>query len=484
MSPTPTDAELLTRFVEHGDQAAFTLVVERHLRWLYPAALRILHDPGRAHDVTQAVFILLAQKAGTMRSDLPLSPWLFRVLQYTIRSLHRSERRRAQHEANAPVAPPASTDAAWLELREVIDMAVTRLAPAERQAILLRFYEDQSLAAVGSALRITEDAAKKRVARALAKLRDHFRTLGVSSATLAIVPGLMPSHLVSTTSGLSASAIATSALGAATAGATHTVLLAKGATTMMTLAKVKFVAVLVAAAGVLVAGALAIQAACASSVPARPPATASAPAAGVGILDFRIAVLPDEISANDLNAAKDSLKTKGSDAAVKANNTTARWFEMHSLLKNTQFNGLFVSSARDDQFYILCYDDHDHSLTHADPLRKPWSLTAGDPQSDPTSGGVYMPFKLDANGGTYMGELTSANIRHPMAMLLDNRILSAPTIQSQITDAGQISFGSPSRKTTTSSPAPENDIDVLKEAQQIIQMINTPKRPANTQPTP
>jgi RNA polymerase sigma factor (sigma-70 family) len=461
MSVASTDAELLTRFVEQRDQEAFTLLVERHIRWLYPAALRLLHDPGRAQDVTQAVFILLAQKAGGMRRDLPLSPWLFRVLQYTICSLRRAERRRAGHEARVEGArPSAADDAAWLELSEVLDLAIARLSTADRKAILLRFYEDQSLAAIGNVLRTSEEGAKKRVARALERLREQFRHLGVTGATLGTVPGLLSAHLATSIPGVSVSSIASNALGVAGSGITNSVVLAKGAAKMMMFVKVKTAGILSFASVVLVACVLIIR------------GIANTSAAVSDRVDFRIAVLPSEIGASDLETATGSLKSKGPDEPVKVDDTAARWFEIHSMFKESLLHSNCVISVRDGQSYMLCYDDHDHALIHADPQRRPWSVIAGNPYQD-SSGGVTLPFELNAVGANYLGELTGGNKGHPMAMLVDNHVVNAPVIQAGITSAGVITFGPP----TPTHPATE----ILKEARQIRQMMNT-ARPADSQP--
>jgi len=244
---------------------------------------------------------------------------------------------------------------------------------------------------------------------------------------------------------------------------------------MISLVKVKFAAVLAFGVVGLFAGVAAIHAAATATAPTGPTTAASAPAARQGILDFRIAVLPAEIAAADLAAATDSLNTKGPTTAVKVNDTAARWFEIHFMSKDSLTKGDYVTSTRDGQSYMLCYDDHDHTITHGDPQRKPWSVVVGDPTENPGIGGFMLPFKLDAVGAAYMGELTSANLRRPMAVMLDNCVTNAPFIQSQITDTGVITFGPPTQTRTAG--------DILKEAQQIKRVMNT-TRPADSQPTP
>jgi protein-export membrane protein SecD/preprotein translocase SecF subunit len=194
-----------------------------------------------------------------------------------------------------------------------------------------------------------------------------------------------------------------------------------------------------------------------------------------GVLDFRIAVLPGELGA-DQQAAFESLKQRGPEQQVRANGTTARWFEIDPNGKDNLTRGGYVTSLWAGQPYILCYDDHDHTLTHSDPKRKPWSVTANNPYSDPNSGGLVLPFKLDPVGGSYMGDLTGLNKSHPMAILLDDRAMSAPNIQSQINDSGVITFG----QASASHP-----IDaILKEAQQLKQIMDAGSLPATLQSEP
>jgi RNA polymerase sigma factor (sigma-70 family) len=257
--PDPlTDGELLARFAEHRDETAFQEVVARHLPWLHGAALRQLRDPGRAMDATQAVFILLSQKARAMDRSRPLAPWLFWALGYVVKSLRRSEARRSKHEAAAagPAADDSSRGAA-MELAEVLDGAVAQLRAADRQAILLRFYEERSLAEVAAAMRTTEEAAKKRVARAVETLRVRLSSRGYSGATLAGFAATLQMILHAPPATPAAATVAAGVLGASMHSSSF--LLAKGATAMATAAKFKTVAALVLAAAVVTAGGFAVR---------------------------------------------------------------------------------------------------------------------------------------------------------------------------------------------------------------------------------
>src|SRR5580700_1681276 len=96
-APT-SDRELIEAFVREESENAFRCLVERHARWMFAAAYRQLRDRQLAEDATQAAFIILLQKAHAMPSNTKISTWLFSVLQFTVKNLRRSRRRRRFHE--------------------------------------------------------------------------------------------------------------------------------------------------------------------------------------------------------------------------------------------------------------------------------------------------------------------------------------------------------------------------------------------------
>jgi beta-lactamase regulating signal transducer with metallopeptidase domain len=195
-----------------------------------------------------------------------------------------------------------------------------------------------------------------------------------------------------------------------------------------------------------------------------PVATSTAPAAHGGKLDFRIAVLPEETGENW--QAVENVSGKGPASLVKVHGVLARWFEIHPSSQDHLTHGTLIADG--GKTFMLCYDDHDHTLTHADPARHPWSISASNPMND--RNGISLPFKLDAVGAGYLADLTAANKSHPLAILLDDRVISAPTIQSQIRDAGIITFGTPTATHTAAA--------IQNEAYQIKDAINGINRPA------
>src|ERR1700693_2018924 len=95
---TPSDGELIESFIRENSENAFRSLVERHARWMFAAAFRQLRDRQLAEDAAQAVFIILIQKAHAMPSNTKFSSWLFSAIQFTVKNLKRTQRRRQFHE--------------------------------------------------------------------------------------------------------------------------------------------------------------------------------------------------------------------------------------------------------------------------------------------------------------------------------------------------------------------------------------------------
>jgi len=179
------DWELLQAYAKLRSESAFTELVQRHLNWVHSAALRQVGDPHLAQDVAQTVFILLARKAGNLRRGTILAGWLFRTTHFVAASALRSERRRRAREEAASAMMPTTTmpdenEILWNQLAPHLDQAVAALSSADHCAILLRFYEKKSLREVGQQLGLTEEAAKKRVTRAVDKMRKFLARRGVA----------------------------------------------------------------------------------------------------------------------------------------------------------------------------------------------------------------------------------------------------------------------------------------------------------------
>ncbi|HVU38717.1 MAG TPA: sigma-70 family RNA polymerase sigma factor [Opitutales bacterium] len=211
------DRELLEDYLARQSEAAFAQLVERHLALVYSTALRITGQPAQAEDVAQTVFITLARQAGRVRDPAALPGWLYQAACHASYNALRAEKRRRANETAAMQITDLAHDthAAWARLAPLLDEAMARLSAADQNLVVRRFFEGRSLREVGEHLGLTEDAAQKRVSRALEKLREYFSKNGVAIPAMAIIPSLMehavrpaPAHLAPKISAATAAGVA------------------------------------------------------------------------------------------------------------------------------------------------------------------------------------------------------------------------------------------------------------------------------------
>src|SRR5882724_6846258 len=188
--------DLLAEFRQTRADSSFRELMRRYTDLVFSVAKRRLGNVALAEEVTQTVFIRLAKAVPSFRGDAELVAWLHRTTVHASIDLWRSEFRRRNREEHAAVMHPDCTEqAAWNELSPVLDEALNQLNDTERQAILLRFFEQKSMRDLGLAFGITEDAAKMRVSRAMERLRTVFSEKGVTCEAVAL-GGLLADHAV------------------------------------------------------------------------------------------------------------------------------------------------------------------------------------------------------------------------------------------------------------------------------------------------
>jgi len=205
----PTDSELIREYARSKSETAFAELAARHADWIYSSALRQTRDAHLAEDVAQAVFIVLAKKASALTEKTALNAWLFQVTRYAAGHALRADIRRRRHErAAASMISEISSggeQSDWQRVEPWLDEAVGRLHQEDRRAILLRFYQKKSMAEVGLALNVSEDAAKKRVARAVDGLRKMLRGKGVAVGAAGLASALAAGTTHSAPAGVLAS---------------------------------------------------------------------------------------------------------------------------------------------------------------------------------------------------------------------------------------------------------------------------------------
>lgn len=253
--PDAKDMELLRNYDQRGSEEAFAELVRRHINLVYSAALRHVGTAAHAEEITQAVFIVLARKAGTLRPNTILEGWLYETTRLTALSFLRGERRRQFREQEAYMQSTLTEgdDAAvWNQLAPLLDEAVSRLGKRDRDAVVLRFFKQKGIREVAEALDVNESAAQRRVLRALEKLRKFFAKRGVSSTTV-ILAGVISTNSVQAAPVALATSVTTLAIAKGAAASASTLTLIKGALKIMawTKAKTAFAVVIV---GILLAG--------------------------------------------------------------------------------------------------------------------------------------------------------------------------------------------------------------------------------------
>lgn len=236
---TSDDMSLVREFAGQQNEAAFEALVTRHVNLVYSAALRQVGDAHTAEEVTQAVFIILARKAGSLRRETFLTGWLFKTTRYAAAAERRARVRRLHRETQAYMDHSQTTeDEAWPQIAPLLDEALANLGETDRRAVLLRYFENKPLAEVGATLGVNEDAARKRVNRGLEKLRKLFGKRGVT-LTSTVIAGVVGANSVQAAPAVLAKSVTAAAITKGVAASGTTLTLIKGALKMMAWTKAK-----------------------------------------------------------------------------------------------------------------------------------------------------------------------------------------------------------------------------------------------------
>ena len=221
------DLNLLGQYAQNRAQDAFTEIVRRHVDLVYSAALRQVRSPQLAEEVAQSVFTDLARNAGKLKPDTVLTAWLYQVTRRTaIDVVRRESRRQLREQIAVEMNAMNATASDWTHVEPFLDEAMHTLDETDRAAVLLRYFENKSFREVGQTLGTSDDAAQKRVSRAVERLRDFFSKRGVTVSASGLVVVIAANAVQAAPVGLVAT-ISTAAVLAGTAVQTSTAIATK-----------------------------------------------------------------------------------------------------------------------------------------------------------------------------------------------------------------------------------------------------------------
>ena len=331
-----TDAQLLEAYSSREDEsfgvaqgeAAFGELMRRHGTMVYRACHRLLKDPHEAEDASQAVFVVLARKAGGLRKG-DLAAWLYRVAHLvaaeTVRKrMHRAKREEAYAMEEAIQAEAfAASDVADPDLLGLVDAALMGLPERYREAVILRYLQNHSEAEAAQRAGCAVGTLSMRASRGIERLRQRLAKRGValsgvalaslltSEASAAVPETLLPSILATVKTAVATTAAAT----AATSTTSTAAMLAKGAMKAMYIARVKMVAA-VAAVVIVTGTAVPVGIAVAQEVAQRkaaeqPPAAVAQSATSIKPVAAQPAVISDLPKTTDLEKKLKSIDIPG-----------------------------------------------------------------------------------------------------------------------------------------------------------------------------
>ena len=203
------DITLLREFAERDSEEAFAAIVSRYINLVFSTALRHVRDFHLAQEVTQAVFIILAQKAGSLNSKTILSGWLCRTARNASANALKIQRRRQDREKQYMETTQSHSDEAetdvWRQIEPLLDSAMSELGRTDHDAVVMRFFEGMSFKDVSAVLETSEAGAKMRLNRALEKMRKFFCKRGIVLSATAIAGAVAANSVQSAPVGLTTS---------------------------------------------------------------------------------------------------------------------------------------------------------------------------------------------------------------------------------------------------------------------------------------
>ena len=192
------DMELVREYAARQSETAFETLVSRHIGLVHSAAIRQVRDPHLAEEITQAVFTILARKAGSLDSETVLPGWLYRTTRYVSAAAIKMQRRREHRELEAhrqSMIQEADTEPIWEQLSPLLDDAMENCATRTATPSCCAIFKAAACAKWARRSAWMNSRRKNASARALEKLRRIFTKRGVTSTTV-IIAGAIAAHSV------------------------------------------------------------------------------------------------------------------------------------------------------------------------------------------------------------------------------------------------------------------------------------------------
>lgn len=249
---TESDLDLLKKYLREGCEPAFAEVVRRNVDLVFSVAIRKVRSQQLAEEITQSAFLDLSRNISRLQPDTIVSAWLYQVTHRTAVDVIRQETRREAREQiafkmSALDSSPDPAQPDWKQIEPVLDDEMAELQETDRIAILLRFFKGKSFSEVGRAIGASDDAAQKRVSRALEKLRAGLQRRGVTSGAAGLVTIISTQAVQAAPVGLASSVVGT--VVSATIASGGIAVAAAHAVTINTVQKVAFALVAAGAIG-------------------------------------------------------------------------------------------------------------------------------------------------------------------------------------------------------------------------------------------
>ena len=418
-------------------------------------------DAHLAEDVTQGVFVALAKSASKLTDRPVLSGWLHRTAQnIAAQTIRTNVRRRVREQEAAAMNELLSphTDASWGEIAPHLDAALGELNEADRDAVLLRYFEKKSAGEMAQILDISAEAAQKRVNRAVEKIRAYFSKRNVTAGASGIAVLISANAVQSAPVGLAAT-ISAAAVLAGTAVSTSTIIAASKTIAMTTLQKT-----LVTATVAVLAGAGIYEARQAAQLREQNQT-----------LQQQQAPLAEQIA--QLNSDNETLSNRFAQANGSRSLSSDRLRELLKLrgevgvlrrqqrelenqLANTksqpaqragqpasQVDPQWPSPAPFQLQLVLDEPGEDSELltnntaTSAEmlrvqktPLMNHTAIQSATVTTDPASGTSQIDIEFSEVGKELFAAVTRENINKRLAIVLDGQLYSAPVIRSEISE--------------------------------------------------